>query len=181
MKLTRVLVLGGLAMAAACGTEQQRPGAATQTGEPAGQATGTELPPATPAPMDTGAMATGAPGASTGITLHALDNSGVTGDARLTEQGQQTMVMVHLTGATAQAQHGVHQGHIHTGSCEALGPVVVPLDPITTGADGTGEMTKTVDNPIATFTDGNHIVVYHVAGGSPGKPITCGAIPAGAM
>jgi ATP-dependent Lon protease len=32
--------------------------------------------------------------------------------------------------------------------------------------------------PHPTLTDGNHIVVYHEANGTPGSPIVCGAIPA---
>jgi hypothetical protein len=92
--------------------------------------------------------------------------------------GQATEVTVRLTGSTAAA---VHQGHIHTGTCDAPGEAVAPLEPITVGDDGNGESTVTVQIPTMTVANGSHIVVYHEANGAPGAPVVCAAIPAHTM
>lgn len=120
------------------------------------------------APMDMGAMA------ST-ITMQPLQNSGVTGEATVTPQGAQTEVMVRLTGAP----EGEHPGHIHSGTCDAVGGVVQPLQPITVGADGTGTMTTSVAVDPNTVMNGQHVIQYHQAGGGPG--IVCGNITAHQM
>lgn len=111
------------------------------------------------------------------ISMQPLNNSGAMGEAMLTPMGQQTQVMVNLT-STPQ---GTHAGHIHQGTCASPGSVVVPLQPIEVGADGAGTMTTTVDVPAETAMNGQHIIVYHEAGGDPGQPIVCGAIPAAPM
>jgi hypothetical protein len=92
--------------------------------------------------------------------------------------GQATEITVRLTGSTAGA---VHQGHIHTGTCDAPGEVVAPLEPVTIGDDGNGEATVTASLPTMTVANGTHIVLYHEAGGTPGAPVACAAIPAHAM
>lgn len=122
-------------------------------------------------PMDTGAMAGGAGGMATNVTMQALNNSGVSGEATLTPQGSQLQVMVRLTGL----QQGEHPGHIHAGTCDAPGSAVVPLQPITAGGDGSGTMTTTVEVDPNTAMNGQHIIQYHQAGGGPG--VVCGAIP----
>jgi hypothetical protein len=109
-------------------------------------------------------------------TLAELAGSGVTGTVRLVPAATGTSVTVTLTGA----REGVHQGHIHAGTCTNRGAAVVPLSPITVAAGGTGEATSTVEVPIATVRNGNHIVVYHEAGGAPGQAVTCAEIPADA-
>lgn len=118
---------------------------------------------------DTMGMGMGA----TTISMTALNGSGITGQAEVTPRDARTQVMVRLTGAT----EGVHAGHIHQGTCDAPGAVVVPLQEITVAAGGTGEMTTTVDVDPATAMNGQHIIAYHEAGGSPGRPVVCGAIP----
>lgn len=112
------------------------------------------------------------------VPLAAVGGSGVTGEAMLTAQGNQTQVMVRLAGAKGA---GTHQGHIHTGTCEQPGSVVAPLEPVTTDASGAGSSTKTVDVPASAAMNGQHIIAYHEAGGSPGAPVVCGAIPAHSM
>jgi hypothetical protein len=112
--------------------------------------------------------------AGTGETsaFQALQNSGVTGEATITDRGQQTQVMVRLTGTEGG---GEHPGHIHTGTCDNIGGVVQPLQPVTTDSTGTGSMTADVEIAPMAAMDGQHVVVYHAAGGGP--PITCAAIP----
>ncbi len=109
------------------------------------------------------------------VTMQALDGSGVSGEATITPEGADTQVMVRLTGLT----EGEHPGHIHSGTCDAVGGVVQPLQPITVGADGTGTMTTTVALDPNTVMNGQHVIQYHQAGGGPG--VVCGPIPAHAM
>lgn len=118
----------------------------------------------------------GAGMAATTINLQPLNNSGTMGEATLSEAATGTQVMVRLTNATP----GEHAGHIHQGTCDNLGSVVTPLQPITVDG-GTGMMTTTVDIPLGTVTNGQHLIAYHEAGGNPGAVITCGEIPATTM
>jgi hypothetical protein len=75
------------------------------------------------------------------------------------------------------ASEGVYQGHVHGGSCANRTRSIVGLEPVHVAADGAGSSTSTVDLDATTLFDGNHIVVYHEAGGSPGASITCAEIP----
>ena len=88
--------------------------------------------------------------------------------------GEGTELRVTLMGAT----EGVHQGMIHSGTCDAPGEVVAQLQPLTVDATGQGEITSEVTQPLTSFMDGNHIVIYHEAGGEPGQPVACASIPA---
>jgi hypothetical protein len=102
-----------------------------------------------------------------------VGESGASGQVEIRSVGQDSELRVTLNGVP----EGVHQGHVHTGTCEAPGDVVSPLQPITTDANSTGEATSTVTIPIATLMNGGHIVLYHEAGGEPGAPVACAAIP----
>ena len=116
------------------------------------------------------------PAGGMGVTaqLQPVNNSGMAGEVTVTDRGAESEVMVRLTGATAS---GSHPGHIHSGSCAAIGGVIQPLQEITTDATGTGTMTTTVAIAPMTLMDGQHIVVYH----ADGAPATCAAIPGHAM
>lgn len=169
MKMLRIGSVAALGLTlAACGTGDTDTAVVGDTA-----ALGTPPPATTPAtgmPMDTGMAGMGAQT----VEMQALANSGVTGRASLTESGTQTQVMVQLMGTPGNT---THQGHIHQGTCASPGSVVVALQPITTDATGAGSMTTAVDVPIATVMNGQHIVAYHEAGGNPGQPVVCAAIP----
>lgn len=109
------------------------------------------------------------------IQLAAVGNSGVSGTAQLMEHGaNQTMVTVSLTGTGS----GSHPGHIHSGTCENLGAVVAPLQAVER-ANGNGTSTSTVEVPIATVMNGQHVVNFHAgAGDNPMAPVACAQIPA---
>jgi hypothetical protein len=127
-----------------------------------------------PAPMsaDTGMSSAQAMGSA--VTMNAVGSSGVTGQAQFMSQGEGTMVMVNLT---AQG-NSTHSGHIHQGTCDAPGEVVVPLQDVTL-ANGTGSSSSTIQVPLATVMNGQHIVAYHASSGdNPGAPVVCGQIPA---
>lgn len=108
-------------------------------------------------------------------TMTPVGNSGVGGDATITDRGEQTEILVRLTGTPA---NGTHPGHVHTGTCASIGSVAQALEPISTDATGTGTMTTTVTIPPMTLMNGQHVVVYHGAGGTP---VACADIPTHAM
>ncbi|MEX2570453.1 MAG: hypothetical protein WD737_04055 [Gemmatimonadota bacterium] len=114
-------------------------------------------------------------GAGQTAMLEPVGDSGAGGEATITDLGDQTQVMVRLTGTPGD---GAHPGHIHSGRCDNIGGVVQPLDEITTDATGTGTMTATVEVAPMTVMDGQHIVVYH---GEGGAPMACANIPTHAM
>lgn len=131
------------------------------------------------APTDSSAAATSAPAGDTAgghgsmpmtVQLAALNNSGASGEATLTAQGEQTQVAVRLTGLKGT---GAHPGHIHQGTCDNLGSVVAPLQSVTPGADGTGTATATAPVAMNTAMNGQHVVNYHMPDGTPAA---CGAI-----
>ncbi|HEX8209034.1 MAG TPA: multicopper oxidase domain-containing protein [Longimicrobium sp.] len=172
----RTWVLPALALAvAACGGEGE--GGAEGAGDtttaavspaPAPSAT---TPPTTPAES----TMTGQSSATTPVQLTALNNSGVTGQAQIMEHGAaETMVTVTLQGQGS----GTHPGHIHSGTCDQLGPVVAPLQSVAM-ASGTGTSTSTVKVSMGTVMNGQHVVNFHAgAGANPMAPVACGAIPA---
>lgn len=129
----------------------------------------------TPAPE---APPAGMPMAPATAQFTPLDDSGVTGSIEVQDEGDQTRVVALLSGAEAG---GVHRGMIHSGTCEAPGAPVETLSEVTIGEDGTGEGVSSVAVAPATVMDGQHVVIYHEAGGDPGAAIACAAIPAHTM
>lgn len=170
MRSTRFWALAGLPFAlAACGGGDD---AVEGDAETTTVAVDTTMP--APAPMGTDTGMAGAQAMGGAVTMNAVGSSGVTGQAQFMEQGAQTMVMVTLT---AQG-NTTHSGHIHTGTCDAPGSVVVPLQDVTL-ANGTGSSSSTIEVPLATVMNGQHIVAYHAGSGADaGAPVVCGQIPA---
>ncbi|WP_420125989.1 hypothetical protein [Longimicrobium sp.] len=126
------------------------------------------------APMATDTAMTGATATANTVTMNAVGTSGVTGQAQFMSEGEGTMVMVNLT---AQG-NSTHSGHIHQGTCDAPGEVVVPLQDVTL-SNGAGSSSTTIQVPLATVMNGQHIVAYHASSGdNPGAPVVCGQIPA---
>jgi hypothetical protein len=108
-----------------------------------------------------------------------VSESGVTGDLEVTAKGEMTDVKVTLRGAPNGA---TLPGHIHQGTCEAPGEIVLPLNPITTDAGGTGTATTTVSLPVANVANGSQVVAYHEPGVETNpKTVTCAPIPAHTM
>jgi len=129
----------------------------------------------TPAPMPADSAMAGQSTAPSAVQMMALNNSGVNGQTQVMAHGEgETMVTVTLQGAGT----GTHPGHIHSGTCDSLGPVVAPLESVTL-ANGTGTSSSTVKVPLATVMNGQHVVNFHAGSGAdPMAPVVCGAIPA---
>lgn len=108
------------------------------------------------------------------VSFQPLNSSGVAGQAVLTPRERRTQVMVRLMNLPA----GPHAGHIHNGTCESIGGVVLPLEEIAPGSDRTGTMTTTVSFATMVLMHDPHVIVYHQDGGEQhGPPIACGSIP----
>lgn len=177
MKATRFwMAMALLPLAAACGGEAGEDTVVVDDGAVVATdpATTTTVPPVadgTVAPMGTDPMTAG----GNMVSMQPVGNSGVTGEATFTAQGEGTMVMVTLM----NAPQGPHAGHIHQGTCDSPGQIVAPLQDVTVPtANGTGSSHSTAEVPITAVMNGQHIVAYHEqAGDNPGAPIVCGSIP----
>jgi hypothetical protein len=180
MRASKLWVLLALSLAlAACGGgdegEMGDPDNATSEGEATvGAGTGTpsqdSAEPATATPGPDAAAGGGTMGM---VTLAAVNNSGITGQASLSGSGTGTQVVLNLRNARPNA---THQAHIHNGTCDALGQVVAALTPVQTDSSGFGVSTTTVPDPLDRFTGGAFVVSAHQAGGAPGPSVTCGPI-----
>lgn len=161
MRARKLLILGMGMTLAACGGDAGEPadttfGADTASMDPAAQpGPGLDQ---SPAMFETAA-------------IQDVQGGGLGGEVTIADRGGQAEVIVRLTGGTPD---GSHPGHIHSGRCSSIGGVVQALEPISTDATGAGTMTATVDIPPMTVLNGQHIVVYHGAGGAP---IACADIP----
>lgn len=121
--------------------------------------------------MDDTAGAATAPVARN-LMLDAMNSSGASGEVTLTAIGDSTSVAVRLAGAAANASL---QEHIHSGTCEAQGPVVMPLDPLVTDSTGAASATTMVNLPMSTVANGQHYIQAH---GPDGAPTACANISA---
>lgn len=170
MKTTRRWMLAALPLAlAACGGDVEEEPVVNEGAVVTGD---TSMAPSTMPATDAAAPAAG------GVAMNAVGGSGVTGTMEVMQHGaSQTMVSVTLNGPAGASS--THAGHIHQGTCDNPGAVVVPLQDVTL-SNGTGMAASTVEVPPADAMNGQHIVAYHEsAGDNPGAPVVCGAIPSG--
>ena len=108
------------------------------------------------------------------INLGALNASGQTGTATLTERGTQTQVELTLSSGARNTE----LVHIHTGQCGAtLGGVAEGL---TSFAGGSGASSTVVNATLASLQDGDHAINSHDAADLT-IYTACGNIPSGVM
>jgi hypothetical protein len=104
------------------------------------------------------------------VTLASQNSSGVSGTATLTAMGNQTQVVVKVTGEPAG---GSEPEHIHVGSCPAVGAVKYPLANVVNGA-----ATTVVNVPLSTLTAGGYAINLHQSAANAKLYIACGDIMA---
>lgn len=104
------------------------------------------------------------------VTLATQHNSGVSGTATLTAMGNQTQVVVNVTGEPAG---GSEPEHIHVGSCPTVGAVKYPLKNVVNGT-----ATTVVNVPLATLTAGTFAINLHESAANIKVYIACGNITA---
>lgn len=151
-----LVTLVPLAVLAACGAPEQDQGMEAGN-EPA--ATPTEEPQAE-TPMEAPEVFS--------IALDPKNESGVTGTATATHDGDSVTVDVQVTGVSAE---GELPTHIHEGTCAEPGSVLVPLTSVeVTGGSGSSMTTIATDQ---LPTDQSTFVQVH---DPQGQPIACGDI-----
>jgi hypothetical protein len=103
------------------------------------------------------------------VPISELNDSGVSGDASLTDNGDgTTTVDILVDGAT-----GGHPAHIHSGTCADLGDVVYPL----TDVDASGESVTVVDVPLADLLSGGpYAINVHLSADEIGTYVACGDV-----
>ena len=156
--LTAALTAAVLGLSA-CGGEEEEPavsGEATpiEQEEPAvsGEATPAEQEPVT-------------------VELEEQNDSGQSGEATLTPEGEQTRVALQVENPPSVPQ----PVHIHDGTCEELDPT--PKYPLENLTDGTSE--TVVDVPLSELQAGEFAINAHASEADPGTYVSCGAVPSG--
>lgn len=109
------------------------------------------------------------------LAFTPVGGSALAGDVSVEGDDAGTVVQATIRSSTDGA---VHKGHVHSGTCSSIGGVVAPLDDIRIGGDGSGSAESKLQLPMATVMNGQHVVAYHAAGGTPGAPAVCAAVPA---
>ena len=88
------------------------------------------------------------------VQLQPKDNSGVSGTATLTPQGDQTRVVVQLKGA---ASNVAQPAHFHSGTCDKLDPK--PKYPLADVVNGTS--TTVISAPVSELASGQYTINIH--------------------
>jgi hypothetical protein len=96
--------------------------------------------------------------------LDQLNDSGVSGTATLTPDGDQTKVVLKVKGAT-----GDHPVHIHNGTCSNLQDVVFPL----TNIDANGDSETTLDIKLDDLLDGEFAINAHLSAEQISTYVAC--------
>jgi LPXTG-motif cell wall-anchored protein len=104
------------------------------------------------------------------VQLAAQNDSGINGTATLTAMGQQTKVVVNVTGAST----GPQPAHIHAGTCANLDPR--PAFPLTSVANGASE--TTVDASLSQLQSSPMAINLHKSPQEAAVYVACGNLPA---
>lgn len=104
---------------------------------------------------------------SISVRLNALNDSGISGTAKLTADGDKTVVSLAVDGAT-----GGHPVHIHAGTCKNLGDVVQPL----TDIDENGKSKTTVPMSLDDLVSGEFAINAHLSAEEIQTYVACGNI-----
>jgi hypothetical protein len=118
----------------------------------------------TAAANTTGAPQDGPPMDPQVTGLDDVNDSGIEGEATATHSAQEATVSILLKGDKAKADV-TYPAHIHSGTCDAPGPVVVELEPVKNM-----QSSKTIQ--VSQLPQGQPLLIQvHDAGG---KPVACG-------
>jgi hypothetical protein len=111
-----------------------------------------------------------APAADMTVKLEPQNNSGESGTATLTPEGQSTKVVLNVTGGS-----GNQPTHIHKGTCDKLDPKpAYPLSPVVNGKSET-----TVKASMDDLMKGGYAINGHKSGQDLKTYVFCGNIKAG--
>ena len=144
-----VVALAAMVSLAACAQDAEEDGVPADT---------------TAAANTTGMPADGPPMEPQVTNLDDVNDSGIEGEATATHSAQDATVSILLKGDNAKADVS-YPAHIHSGTCDAPGPVVVPLEDVKNL-----QSSKTIQ--VSALPQGQPLLIQvHDAGG---KPIACG-------
>lgn len=149
-----VAVTGAVLAVSGCG-EEEEPAVSTE---------------ATPAQEEPAVESEAAPAEEEPVTvdLGEQNDSGQSGQATLTPEGEQTRVVLELDNPPAVPQ----PVHIHEGTCEELDPT--PRYPLENLAEGASE--TLVDVPLAELQEGEFAINAHASEDDVKTYVACGAI-----
>lgn len=104
------------------------------------------------------------------VSFEAMNESGVSGEADFTRQGNSLEVVVE---AHDLGGPGDYPSHIHEGTCDEPGGVVTPLNSATAEEPGIGEASTEVDaGQLQAGSD--YLVMVHA---TQGEPVACAEVP----
>lgn len=103
------------------------------------------------------------------VTMNALNKSGETGTATLTQLSNGVKVEIDIKGAPAAAQ----PTHIHPGTCTKLNPAPeAPLSPLTNGKS----VTVLSGKQLSDFAGGKYAINVHKSADDLATSVSCGVI-----
>ena len=121
-------------------------------------------------PMQRDTSSTGASAQSPiTVKIRPKGNSGVSGTATLTPQGNQTRVVVQLKGAASNA---AQPAHFHSGTCGKLDPK--PKFPLADVVNGTS--TSVVSAPVSELASGKYTINVHKSAADIKTSVACGNV-----
>lgn len=166
---TGVLVL--LVSAAACGDEDLNPAHFTASNDRASTAGDSALTPAPAAPVPDTLPWKAPPQDTFAITLAPLPHARARGTGQVAAAGKATAISVTLS----QAVWGqTYEGAVRQGACDAMGPQVAALVPVSADSLGGGSAASDIPVPVDSLTKKPHVVVF----GRGGRGEACAPIPA---
>jgi hypothetical protein len=105
------------------------------------------------------------------VDLGTQNESGQSGTATLTADGEKTTVTIELSNPPGDAQ----PAHIHAGTCAELNPQ--PEFPLANVVDGKSE--TTVDAPLSALEGEDYAINIHMSEADVETYVACGDIPKG--
>jgi hypothetical protein len=103
------------------------------------------------------------------VPLQTKDNSGVSGTATLTPQGNQTRVVVKLNGSTSTV---AQPAHFHSGTCDKLD--AKPIYPLADVVDGIS--TSMVSASVSELASGAYAINVHKSVAEVKISVACGNV-----
>ena len=119
------------------------------------------------------AVAFGQTGNDLTVTVSPVGGSGASATVTLTAAGNQTNVALSATGFTPGTSN---ESEIHFGTCANTGGIAFSFPNFVADAAGNGTVSTTVNAPLATLQDGNHLIHIHLTSAA-GNVLACGDIP----
>ena len=142
---------------------------ATEQSSTSAADTATRPMPIVPEPQDTPAAPQPSTNGSLSVQLTPRTTGRLSGNAVFKANGNSTIASVRLT---FPAGAGTHEGVIHVGRCEKLGPTVTDLNPVSTDSLGVGRSASYIDIALDSLRAKPHALTY----GKSGRPHSCGNI-----